>query len=168
MHHRAVYEWSTRDKVIYLLALLPFLVAFGGSVLLLGTISVVLSLVLIGLYLLGNVFQAACCVGCPYRGRYCPAFFGVYLANVLSTRFYAGRQFDLQVFKRYATFGELTVLSIFVVAGVGLATLNGWYVAALVGLIALHVALFLTVICPKCGYCETCPAGQMACRWFAR
>jgi len=37
-------------------------------------------------------------VGCPYRGRYCPALCGVYLGNLLSGMLYPNRQFDDQLF----------------------------------------------------------------------
>jgi hypothetical protein len=168
MHEQNTYEWSGRDKAIYFFTLVPFLIAFVGTAYLLATISVYLTLVLLALYLLANVFQAACCIGCPYRERYCPALFGVYLGNILSTRLYAGRAHDPRFFEVNATLGEISVLAILVFSAFWLATLSWWYVAALLLLVTLHLALFLTLICPRCGYNETCPAGKTACRFIRR
>jgi hypothetical protein len=160
------YEWSVQDKLLYVLALIPFLVAFVGATYLLGSISIYLTLVLLGLYLLANLFQAGCCVGCPYQGRYCPAIFGVYPANWLSTRIYAHRQHDSRFFHTNATLAEITVVVMIAFAGLWLATLSWWFVVALFLLLAAHMLLFLTLICPKCSYSDTCPAGKTACKLF--
>jgi hypothetical protein len=164
----ASYEWSARDKLVYFLALIPFLAAFFGTAYLLATKSIYLTVGLVILYLLANVFQAACCIGCPYRGRYCPALYGVYLGNLLSTWLYADREHDDRFFKTNATLGELSILAILVYSAGWLATLSWWYVLIVVLLAAVHMVLFLTLLCPKCGYNETCPAGQSACRVFKR
>jgi hypothetical protein len=166
--HETPYRWTGRDKLVYAIALVSFLVAFIGTIYLLGTISAVLSVILLGMYLMANVFQAGCCVGCPYRGKYCPALFGVYLGNWLSSRIYVGRQFNPRFFKTNATLGEISVIGILVFSGFWLASLNAWYVVILLLLVAAHLALFLALLCPKCGYCETCPAGKTACRLFAQ
>lgn len=165
---KKVYAWTRRDKLIYAGTLVSFFVAFFGALILLGTISLWLSLILVGLYLLGNIFQAACCVGCPYRGKYCPALFGVYLGNWLSVRLYAGRTFDERFFERNATGGELSIVGMVLVAAVGLATLNIWYTAALLVLVALHLGLYVTLICPSCSYRDTCPMGKLSCRVMGR
>lgn len=162
------YEWSDQDKLLYVLALIPFLVAFVGAAYLLGSISIYLILVLLGLYLLANLFQAGCCVGCPYQGRYCPAIFGVYLANWLSTRIYAHRQHDSRFFHTNATLAEITLVVMIAFAGLWLATLSWWFVIALLLLLATHMLLFLTLICPKCSYTDTCPAGKTACKLFRK
>jgi hypothetical protein len=168
LKHKTPYHWSRQDKIVYMFVMLPFIAAFAGVIVLLANISLVLSVVFVALYLLGNVFQAACCVGCPYQGRFCPAAFGCYPANWLSTRRYAGRKHDPAFFERNATRGELSVISALVLACVGLATINGWYVVILLALVGMHFGLLLILFCPKCGYAGTCPAGQMACRLFKR
>ncbi len=162
------YEWSGGDKLIYALTLLPFLVAFIGALYLVSTISIYLGLILVGLYLLGNVFQARCCVGCPYQGRYCPAFFGVYLANILSNTIYANRQHDARIYNIFANLGQLAVLAFLAFAAYWLSTLSWWYVLGLLALTIIHAILFLALLCPKCGYRETCPAGKTACSLFRR
>ncbi len=169
MHrNETAYRWTTRDKRIYALSLLPFLVGFVGSLFLLATISPVLSVIAVGLYLLGNVFQARCCVGCPYRGQYCPALFGVYLGNVLSVRLYGEATHDPRLFKINATLGELTVLGLITLTAILLATINGWYAVIMLLLMAAHGLIFLRLICPRCSYNQTCPGGQTACRLFKR
>jgi hypothetical protein len=162
------YEWTRRDKVVYGLTLIPFVVAFVGAAYLLGTISIWLAVTLIVLYLAGNLFQAACCVGCPYRGRYCPAIFGVYPANWLSTKLYSSREHDPRTFALNATLAEIVLAVMLIFAGFWLATLNWIYLAIFAALLAVHVVLFLTLICPRCSYSGICPAGKIACLLFRR
>lgn len=162
------HEWTRREKIIYFITLVPFLVAFLGSAYLIFTISGTLVVILLGLYLVANIFQAACCIGCPYRGRYCPALFGVYLGNILSTVLYRNRTPSPRFFQINATLGEISVLAILGFACYWVATLNVWYAVGVLALSALHMGLFLTQLCPQCGYRDTCPAGQTACRMFVR
>jgi hypothetical protein len=150
--------------VFYAITLAPFLVAFLGAAYLIGTISITLGAILILMYLVTSVIQAGCCVGCPYRGRYCPALFGVYLGNILSTIIYPNREYEERFFKRHANWGEWMVLLTFLYACYWLTTLSWWYVLALVVLIGTHIALYIAAICPKCGYKKTCPAGKFACQ----
>ncbi|MCJ7701401.1 MAG: hypothetical protein MUO62_07455 [Anaerolineales bacterium] len=165
-NHRNPYTWSRRDRVLYVFTLIPFGLAFLGTLYLLGTISLVLPFIVAGLYMLANVFQAGCCVGCPYRGRFCPAIFGVYLANFLSVRLYPKRQFNPRFFEINAALAEGCLLAILVLSAICLWGLHWGYVGGLVILIATHVFLTLWLFCPKCSYRDTCPAGKMACRLF--
>lgn len=66
------YQWTKKDKWLYALSMVPFVVVFLGTAYLLSTYSIILTLLLVGMYLLTNIFQAGCCIGCPYRGKYCP------------------------------------------------------------------------------------------------
>lgn len=162
--HCPAHEWTRRDKLTYLLALTPFLVAFVGALALVATISVYWTIALIALHMLGSVFQAGCCVGCPYRGRYCPALFGIYLANVFSARIYQDRQYDEKFFKRNAALAETVVVVIGILCSVLLFTIHWTLAVAFLALSAIHLYLFFGRICPKCGYNETCPAGRAALR----
>ena len=104
------YAWTKRDKWLYALAMIPFLIVFIGTAYLLATYSIYLTILFVALYLIINIFQAGCCVSCPYRGKYCPALFGVYLGNLLSGVLYKDRQFDEKFFRRNATVAEIMVL----------------------------------------------------------
>jgi hypothetical protein len=101
-----IYQWTGTDKRLYALSIVPFVTVFAGTAWLLATVSVILFVLFIALYLAANVFQAGCCVGCPYRGSYCPALRGVYLANILSVLFYRNRRFDPCFFERNAAVAE--------------------------------------------------------------
>ena len=90
--------------------MVPFLVVFIGALLLLSTYSPWLAALEVVFYLITCVFQAGCCVGCPYRGKYCPALFGIYFGNVLSGILYPKREFDQKFFERNAAAGEIVVL----------------------------------------------------------
>jgi hypothetical protein len=156
------HEWTGRDKLTYLCALIPFLVAFIGALALIATISAYWSIALLAVYLLGNFFQAGCCIGCPYRGRYCPALFGIFLANFLSARIYRDREHDQKFFDRNAALAETTVVIISICCCLLLFTIH-WALAVLfLALGALHLYLFFRGICPKCSYNEICRAGRAA------
>ncbi|MBN1485659.1 MAG: hypothetical protein JXA37_13175 [Chloroflexia bacterium] len=154
------YVWTKRDKWLYALSMAPFLTVFVGTAYLLSTYSIWLTIILIGLYVLTNVFQAGCCVGCPYRGAYCPALCGVYLGNFLSGILYKERTFEAKFFERNAAAGETMVL-ILILFPLYWVFRTGWYLVPIyLLLIALHFVLFMPTQCEKCGYNSTCPGGK--------
>jgi hypothetical protein len=154
------YQWTSKDKGLYALSMVPFLIVFVGTAYLLSTYSIFLTVGLVGLYLITNIFQAGCCVGCPYQGKYCPALCGVYLGNFLSGILYKNRQFDEKFFKRNATAGETMVL-ILILYPIYWIFQTGWYLVPIyLLLIGAHFALFMPTQCDKCSYNTTCPGGQ--------
>jgi hypothetical protein len=163
-HCRQVYEWSRRDKVVYSVALAPFVVALVMAACLLATHAFYLTIVFLLLYLMVNFFQAGCCVGCPYRGRYCPAVFGIYLANFISARAYAGRTFDSRFFKLNADLAEAFLLAVLLFPVYWLVSSSWVYLVVYVVLILLHAGLFFPTMCVKCSYNDTCPGGQTTLR----
>jgi hypothetical protein len=163
------YQWTRRDKQLYTLSMIPFIIVFVGTAYLLATYSIILTIILVALYLLTNIFQAGCCVGCPYQGKYCPALCGVYLGNLLSGVLYKDRQFDEKFFKRNAAAGE-TMVVILVLFPLYWVFQTGWYLVPIyLLLIAAHFIIFMPTQCEKCGYNTTCPGGLtwLGCRkWF--
>lgn len=154
------YEWTRKDRLLYALAMIPFLITFLGTIYILSTYAIYLAILSAGLYVLVNLFQAGCCVGCPYRGKYCPAFCGVYLGNYLSGILYKDRPFDKRVFERNATAGEATLL-IWFLFPLYWVFQTGWYLVPIyLILVLIHVLLFLPTQCAKCGYNTVCPGGQ--------
>lgn len=154
-----VYEWTGKDKWLYVLSMIPFLVVFFGTLYLLATYSISLALILLALYIITNIFQAGCCVGCPYRGRYCPALCGVFLGNFLSVILYKNREYDEKFFRINATAGE-TMLVITILFPIYWIYLTGWYLVPIyLVLIAAHFVLFMPTQCEKCSYNTTCPGG---------
>lgn len=162
------YAWTRRDKGIYGLAMIPFLVAFVGTAVITARLAWYLPVILVALHLVTSLFQAVCCVGCPYRGRFCPAIFGIYLGNVLSVVLYRHRTHDPVRFRRNANLAEIGCLATLLFASVSLAFVSLWYVIALLALLALHVAVFMVRICTRCSYRSTCPAGVLAGQLHAR
>ena len=153
------YQWSPRDKWLYFLAMIPFLVVFIGTGFLLSTYSIWLTVILIVLFLITNIFQAGCCIGCPYRGKYCPALFGVYLGNLLSGILYPNREFDQAFFDRNAAAGEMMVLVV-ALFPIYWVYITAWYLVPIyLLLIFAHLVAFMPTQCEKCGYNETCPGG---------
>lgn len=166
-----VHDWTSRNRWMYFISMIPFVAVFPGTAWLLAQYSITVMLIFIGLYLLANIFQAGACVGCPYRGRYCPAIFGVYLGNILSATMYRKREFEPKFFRVNANAAEIMV---FVVMGfpVYWLYLAGWpWLGLYVALLVLHVVIFMPSQCSYCSYNETCPGGLtwLACRrWLAR
>ncbi|MBN2274751.1 MAG: hypothetical protein JXK95_10490 [Bacteroidales bacterium] len=162
------YKWTKKDKWLYFLSMIPFLIVFIGTAYLLATYSIILLFILIALYLITNIFQAGCCIGCPYRGKYCPALCGVYLGNILSGFLYKKRQFDPKFFKLNANAGE-TMILIIAIFPLYWIYKTGWYLIPIyVILIAAHFILFMATQCGKCSYNTTCPAGQAWHRWCTK
>jgi hypothetical protein len=160
------YRWTNKDRYLYSLSIIPFLVVFIGTIILLSTYSVILSIVVIVLYLITNIFQAGCCVGCPYRGEYCPALCGVYLGNLLSSILYKNREFDRDFFKRNAQAGEMMLFITILFPIYWLFRANWILVPVYILLLAFHFIIFMPTQCEKCGYNTTCPGGQvwLSCR----
>lgn len=163
------YVWTGKDKLLYALSMFPFLILFFGTAYILATYSIYLTISSVSLYILVNFFQAGCCIGCPYRGRYCPAFCGVYLGNHLSGILYKDRQFDKRFFERNASAGEI-LLALWLLFPLYWLFQTGWYLVPIyLILFVLHIILFLPAQCAKCGYNTICPGGKawQSCRqWF--
>lgn len=163
------YTWTKKDKWLFAMSMVPFIASLVGTLYVFSHYSIILTIIWIFLYLIVNVFQAGCCVGCPYRGKYCPAFVGVYLGNLLSTIIYKHREFDAKFYENNAAGGEITLI-LFLIFPVYWIFLFKWYfILIYVSLIAAHVFLFMPTQCPKCSYNNTCPGGkayQRYCKWF--
>jgi hypothetical protein len=154
------YTWTGKDKGLYLISLIPFLALMIGAIYVLATYSIYVSLVYVGIYFLTNIFQAGCCVGCPYRGRYCPAFCGVYLGNWVSSVFYKDRPYDEKFFKRNATAGEIMLVIFLLFPLYGLYQTAWYYAPVYILLLGMHVILFGPTQCAKCSYNTICPGGH--------
>jgi len=141
------HAWSRRDRGIYAVAMIPFLVAFVGTAVITAGLAWYLPVILVALHIATSFFQAACCVGCPYRGKFCPAIFGIYLGNVLSMLLYSHRTHDPVRFKRNAMLAEIGCIITLLFAAISVAFASIWYVLALLVLLALHVAVFMLRNC---------------------
>ena len=145
------YQWLTKDKWLYYLSLIPFLVVFIGTAVLLSTYSTWLTVLLLVFYLIINVFQAGCCIA--------------------SGIIYPNREFDQKFFDRNAAAGEIMVL-VLAFYPIYWVFKTGWYLVPIyLLLIAAHLVIFMPTQCEKCSYNETCPGGiaWRACRlWLER
>ena len=162
------HQWSRRSRLIYAATLIPFLVAFVGVSYVLAAEAIYLVVIFLVLYAGVNFFQAGCCAGCPYRGRFCPAIFGIYLANLLSATVYKNRTFDPRFFRLNATLAEIFLAATILFPIYWLAVSNWVYVVVFLALVGLHAVTFFATICPKCAYNDTCPGGQAATKLFQK
>lgn len=158
------YQWTNRDKWRYFISMVPFTIVFLGTIYLLSTYGIILPILLILMFLVTNVFQAGCCIGCPYRGEYCPALCGVYIGNLLSGLLYKDRQFDQAFFDRNAKGGEV-MLFLTILFPVYWIFMTSWILVLVYFLLLFaHFLLFMSTQCIKCSYNETCPGGKA---WLA-
>jgi hypothetical protein len=153
---------------LYFLTLVPFLVALIGAAYLLATESIYLLVIFLLLYIGINVFQAGCCIGCPYRGGFCPAVFGIYLGNLLSVTVYKNRTYTPGFFRINAALAEIFLSATILFPVYWLAVSNWVYPLVYLFLVGLHVVTFFPAMCPKCSYNDTCPGGQTTLRLLRR
>lgn len=165
------HKWTKNDKWRYGVSLIPFAILFIGSIIIMSPICIYMSILWVLIYLVVNIFQATCCIGCPYRGQYCPAIFGVYLSNYLSALLYRDEIFDLKLFKQNAIWAEISLITFLIYPVYWLYQANWHYVVAYFGLILLHILLFMPLQCRKCGYRHVCPGGRFmrsCCKLFGQ
>jgi len=160
IHKQCIYQWTSRDRRFYFLSLIPFFIAFVGATCILAISSPYLVIIFISLYILGNIFQAGACVGCPYRGKFCPAIFGVYLSNIISSIIYKKRSFKQQFFNINANLASTTSIIALIFPIYWLFASGWYYLVGYIVLIALHLYLFFPNFCLKCDYNDTCPGGR--------
>ena len=154
------YRWTPADKKRYILSMIPVAILMLGTLIVLTPICIYMSILWLMIYLVLNLFQAGCCVGCPYRGTYCPAFFGVYLGNWISSLVYTDEEFEKKKFRYYALWGELTLVLFLVYPLYWLFAAHWYFGVFYLLLIVLHIWIFLPTQCKKCSYNHTCPGGR--------
>ena len=161
-----IYYWNRNDKIKYLLVLSTWLLAVGIGMYFIALFEPWFVLVYIGSYLLLTYLQAwFYCIGCPYRGRFCPAIMNMILANFLAATLLKKKLFSekrcLQV--------ELLVL-VPTLLSIGLPLIFIWgnwlFTALYLCLFIGHFMLEFRLHCIKCSFRYICPGGKMACRIF--
>lgn len=160
-----IYSWTSKDKLLYFLSMIPFLLMIIGTLIVLGDFHISITIIWVILYLIVNIFQAGCCVGCPYRGKYCPAFVGVYLGNILSRILYRKKYFNQKFFERNATGGEITLMIFLFFPLYWHFLKSPWNILVYFILLGLHIIFFMPLQCAKCSYSETCPGGKAYHSW---
>ena len=166
MKMKGHYKWTRKDKCLYAISMIPFVFMLIGTVGVLYKHNTIVPIAWILIYLLVNYFQAGCCVGCPYKGKYCPAFCGVYIGNVLSSILYKERHYNSRLFILNAMGGEITLIIFFLFPLYWLFLSNWYYILIYLGLIVAHILLFVPSQCPKCSYNKTCPGGNAYSLYF--
>lgn len=154
------YRWTASDKWYYFLSLVPVLIGFAGVVFILSTYSIALVFVFLGLYFLTSIFQAGVCVGCPYRGKFCPAVIGIYIGNIISQVIYPNRAPNKRFIETNIKLGETFVTITLLMPVYWLFSYGWYYLAFYIIAILIHLIFFYKVFCPKCSYKETCPGGK--------
>jgi len=160
--------WTTRDKLRHLIPAIPLILFYIGVIYFLA----VKSWWVVGGFLLlwvgTNLSVAGICAECPYRGGYCPGLSQLYFAPFLSSLIFKGKAGRTQ---QPSTRTSLTILGIFGIGSYIYAFywLIVWYwggkkalILVLLGLVILHMPLSFFILCPRCGYNETCPMAKVS------
>lgn len=162
-----VYQWTRRDKVLHLLPAIPLVVFYVGTAYLLAVNSIYLVGVFLLLWVATNIAIAGICVGCPYRGRYCPGVSQLYFAPFLSVVMCKGKKGNTDARSFRVNLAMLSVFGIgsYLFALYWLFVLywseRALVVLALVGLLVVHMPISFFILCPKCGYNDTCPMAKV-------
>ena len=161
-----IYYWSRNDKIKYILVLSTWLLAVGIGIYFIALFEPWLLSVYVGGYLLLVYFQARFyCIGCPYRGRFCPGILNLRVANLLAATLLKKKIFSekrcLQI--------ELLAL-VLTVLHIGLPLIFIWgnwlFTALYLCLFIDHFMLEFRLYCIKCSFRHICPGGKMACMIF--
>jgi hypothetical protein len=162
-----IYPWTRSDKALHALPALPLIIFYVVTIYFLALHSWYLSAIFIVFWLATNLSATRICAGCPYRGAYCPGLCQLFIAPFLSLILFrkAREKGTRQSFK-----GDLILLGIFGIGGYLFAFCclfilywPNYAVAILVllGLLILNMVLSFFLLCPKCGYNQTCPMAKV-------
>jgi len=164
---RQVYQWSRQDRVLHLLPAIPLVVFYVGTVYLLAVSSIQLVGIFLLLWVATNLAISGICAGCPYRGGYCPGVSQLYFAPFLSAvmcksnkKSSTPRSFKVNL-ALLGVFGIGSYLFAFYWLFVLYRSEHAIVVLALLGLLMLHMPLSFFILCPKCGYNDTCPMAKV-------
>jgi hypothetical protein len=150
-------------KRTYLILTVPFLALLVAVAVYLWTVSFVLALVFILLFVATNLFQSYCCAyqDCPYAGGFCPAVAGIMpsglLAKVIAKRIRKSRRlFSISAAIAFVALLGLLVFPLYWIAQIGIAMVIGYFVLNII-----YYVTFLLSICPVCAIRDTCPGGRL-------
>lgn len=164
---RNVYQWTKRDRILHLIPAIPLILFYTGTIFLLAKESLVLLGVFLLLWVGVNVVVVGICAGCPYRGGYCPGISQLYFAPFLSLLLYPNQD---RIFPTRSFNKELILLGII---GVGSYVFAMYWlfrlywqsspvvVVVLLALLLAHMPLSFFILCPNCGYNDTCPMAKV-------
>jgi hypothetical protein len=162
------YQWTKQDRIRHLIPATPLILFYVGSIYLLAKESIGLVALFLLLWVGVNLAVARICVGCPYRGGYCPGLSQLYFAPFLSQIIYPhqDRIPGPRSFK-----SELILLG---VLGIGSYVFTFYWlfrlywhsspalVLILLALLIVHMPLSFFILCPKCGYNDICPMSRVS------
>jgi hypothetical protein len=153
--------------VLHLLPAIPLALFYVGTVYLLAVHLLLLAGIFLLFWIATNFAIAGICAGCPYRGGYCPGACQLYFAPFLSKVLYKDKRKSAgpRSFKVHLALLGLFGIGSYLFAFYWLFVLywpeRALVVLALLGLLLLHMPLSFFLLCPKCGYNDTCPMARV-------
>ncbi len=162
-----IHKWTKQDRTLHIIPAIPLILFYAGTIYLLAKESLVLMGVFMLFWVGVNFAVAGICAGCPYRGGYCPGLSQLYFAPFLSLLLHRNpdRISPTRSFKY-----ELISLGIIGVGSYAFAFYwlvriywqsSPLVVLALFALLLVHMPLSFFILCPKCGYNDTCPMSKV-------
>jgi hypothetical protein len=161
-----IYNWDTYDKAKYIIVAITWLAATGIGVYSVFLYKPLFLLMYLFSYLMLVYFQARFyCIGCPYKGSFCPGILNMTFANFLADKLYAKKIFSE---KRCLQFEPLMLFLTAFYIGLPVVFMwsNRMLVVLYLGLFLAHFLLEFLLFCPKCSFRKICPGGKFAVRVF--
>lgn len=153
-----------RRKGLYIALTIPLLIVLVLVFVYLWTITPILSLIFLLLYLATCYFQAYCCAyqECPYIGGFCPAITGIMPSSWMAKLLYgkkitkSKKLFDLNAGVAAVAMFGMIFLPVYWIARLGI-----WYVVGYIGFLVVYYLVFMLTVCPACAIRGTCPGGKL-------
>jgi len=164
---KCIHQWTKQDRALHLIPATPLILFNAGAIYLLAKESLLLVGVFLLLWVGVNFAVAGICVGCPYRGGYCPGLSQLYFAPFLSLVLYRDQESisPKRSFNNGLIFLGVIGIGSYVFAIYWLVRLY-WQsvplvVLTLIAFLLVHMPLSFFILCPKCGYNDTCPMSKV-------
>jgi len=162
-----VTEWSNSDKILYFsTSLLTWIILTAIVVVYTLKYSVFALLAHLFIYVLLVYFQARdWCIGCPYRGKFCPGILCMGLANIISNKFFKQNEFKFSKNKEIIVSILTGIYFVFPILFIFSKTM---ILVAYIVLLIIHLLSVWKFFCPKCKFNDVCPGGKVSTKIFGK
>jgi hypothetical protein len=165
MDKEKVPEWSSNDKLLYFsTALFAWILLTAISLIYIYKNSIYSLIVYLLIYILLVFFQAKdWCIGCPYRGKFCPGILCMGLANIMSIKLFKNKQFKYTKKQEHI----ISILTgIYFIYPVFFIYNNILILVFYIVFLIIHLLLVWKFFCPKCKFNKICPGGKISTKIF--
>jgi len=156
-----VSKWSKDDRFFYFFTVLLTWILFTIIAIIYSfKYSIFTLIAYLLIYFLLVFFQAKdWCVGCPYRGKFCPGILCMGLANIISAKFFKNKKFQYSKYNEHLV-SVLTAIYFFY--PVFFFYSNTLILVSYLLLLIIHLLLEWKFFCPNCKFNNVCPGGKIS------